>query len=380
MTTWYDVTAKIAGVVHKTAYTLYSVTGAGGTFDSGYGYFLGDALFQAGLIEHQPIMYGPNGIPGAFPMQPSIDMGVAELSRQIMLRDPSEPWALALYSEGAIVGSTVFDLVRTPGHPLNAYEASFLGAVTFGNPRREEGHTVPNGIDPGGHGIVTPNMVNTPDNWLDFAAGKHMVGSPGDDLYTTCGSGTSAEVVADQEAIWTIVDKGSFSSFGDLAKQVLKIIPNPLSEGIAAIEAAFNALDFFVVHGITPHTSYQFIQPVAGDPRDCWQMALDFLSSLANKPAPVGVAPGPAILASAVIPQAVKDTLVTAPVETPAAPVVAAAAPLDLEALKTELKTAVDGLLDGLKFVQKFETLIPVQYRGVVDTAVKVLTLVDGLL
>jgi hypothetical protein len=374
--TWLDVTAKIAGVVHKPAYILYSVTGAGGTWDSGYGYFLGDTLEQEGLIEHQPISYGPNGIPGAFPMEPSIQMGIAELSRQILLRDPSEPWALALYSEGAIVGSRVFDLVRAPGHPLNAYLASFLGAVTFGNPRREEGHTVPGGIDPGGHGIVTPNMVDTPDNWLDFAAGKHMAGSPGDDLYTTCGSGTSAEVVADQEAIWTIVDQGTFSSFGDLAKQILKLLPNPLSGGLAAIQAALSALDFFVVHGLTPHTSYQFIQPVAGDPRDCWQMALDYLASLANRPAPVGASSGPAILASAVLPQTVKDAIVTTPVTTPAP----AAAPLDLEHLKDELKTAVDGLLGGLKFVQKYEALIPEQYRGVLDTAVKVLTLVDGIL
>jgi hypothetical protein len=26
---------------------------------------------------------------------------------------------------------------------------------------------------------------------------------------------------------------------------------------------------------LTPHTSYQFVQPIAGDARDCWRIALD---------------------------------------------------------------------------------------------------------
>lgn len=365
MTSWADVTAKIAGVVHKTAYTLYSVCGTGVPGNVGYPFDLGDALEQAGLVEHQWVGYRAT----AFPMQPSIDEGTTELKRLIRLRDPARPWAMVGYSQGAIVTSNIYDAIRTGD--LQAYRASFLGLVTFGNPRREQGHTIPGGIDPGGHGIVTPNLVNTGAECWDFAAGKKMVASPGNDLYTTCGTGENAGAVADQEAIWEIVDKGTFTSFGNLAKQVLKILPNPLSGGLAAAEAALGALDFFVVKGITPHTSYQFLQPIAGDPRDCWRVALDYLSSLANKPAPVGATTGLAIPASAVISQAIKDIIVTTPVAAPA---------LDLASLEHELKLAVDGLLKGLVFVQKFEALVPAQYRGVLDTAIKVLTVVDGLL
>lgn len=367
MITWADVVAKIAGVVHIPAYTLYSVCGTGVGWNVGYPFDLGDALEQAGLIEHQPIGYPAT----AFPMQPSIDAGVAELVKQIMLRDPSEPWAMVGYSQGAIVTSTVYDRVRDVNDPLNAYAATFLGGVTFGNPRREEGHTVPGGIDPGGHGIVTPNLVNSEAKWWDFADGKAMVGSPGNDLYTTCGSGTSAATVADQEAIWTIVDEGSFSSFLGLAKKILEILPSPIAGGLAAIEAAVNALDFFVVEGITPHTSYQFVQPVAGDPRDCWTMALDYLTSLAVTPAPVAIT-------AAVHPVAAVATGIFAQQEE--TPMTTPAPAINVAAIETELKEAVDGLLKGLVFVQKFESIIPEQYRGALDTAVKVLTVVDGVL
>lgn len=366
MTSWADVTAHVAGVVHKPAYVLYSVCGTGVGWNVGYPYDLGDALEQAGLVEHQPISYGNNGVPYAFPMETSIQTGVAELVRQILLRDPSEPSAMVGYSQGAIVTSIVYDRIRDVNDPLNAYEASFLGGVTFGNPRREEGHTVPGGIDPGGHGIVTPNLVHTEAKWWDFADGKAMVNSPGNDLYTTCGSGTSAATVADQEAIWAIVDTGSFSSFLGLAEKILEILPSPITGGLAAIEAAINALDFFVVEGITPHTSYQFVQPVAGDTRDCWRMALDYLTSLATSP-----------VTPTVTPTTEEALNMTAPTTTTAT---AAASAVSLTSIENELKTAVDGLLNGLAFVQKFEALIPSQYRTMLDTAVKVLSVVGGVL
>lgn len=356
MTTWADVAAKIQGVSHTPRYTLYSVCGTYVGWNVGYPFDLGDALEQAGIVEHQPVMYGPGGIPSAFPMQPSIDSGVAELKRLILLRDPSIPWAMVGYSQGAIVTSNIYDEIRNGD--LKAYEASFLGGVTFGNPRREKGHTIPGGIDPGGHGIVTPNLVNTEAKWWDFAAGKGMAGSPGNDLYTTCGAGESAVAEADQEAVWQIVDKGTLSSMKDLATQILKVIPHPLSGGIGAAQAALGALGFFA-KGTAPHVNYQFIQPVAGDPRDCWRMALDYLTQLS----PVK-----------------EETPMSAPV-TPTAPA-APAAPhtLDIVQLKAEIKAAVDGLLVGLQFVSRFSSVIPAQYVPAIDTAIKVLTLVDGLL
>src|SRR6185437_12558103 len=109
--------------------------------------------------------------------------------------------------------------------------------------RRQAGHTIPGGIDPGGHGIVTPNLADTEDIWWDFAAGKNMIGSPGQDLYATCGYNGNAQSVADEEAIWEIVDKGTIKSTEDLVKQVLGLLTSPISGGIGAVTAILDALD-----------------------------------------------------------------------------------------------------------------------------------------
>jgi hypothetical protein len=342
----------------------------------GYCYDLGEELANAGVAEHQPVCYGPGGIPGAFPMQPSIQSGVDELTRLMLLRDPNEPWVLICYSEGAIVASTVFDLVRTKGHKLNAYEHSFLGAVAFGNPRREEGHTVPGGIDPGGHGIVTPNLKNTPDSWWDFAAGKHMIGASGQDLYTTCGyGGMHPQEVLDQEAIWEIVRTGSIWK---LVLQILKLAIHPIRGPLDAVKAGLSALDFFAVHGLTPHTTYQFIEPIAGDQRDCWRVALDYLFSLGNRPRSAAKFWGVVHSPSTATPQHIKDLFMTTPA--PAAVHLDAAT---LETVAKDLREAVNGLLIGLQFALRFESVVPEKYQHIVamaDTAVKVLTIVDSVL
>jgi hypothetical protein len=110
-----------------------------------------------------------------------------------------------------------------------------------------------------------------------------MVGSPGQDLYTTCGYRGNEKSVANEVAVWKIVETTSFKSVLGLAEKVADLVPNPVEGGVAAVTAILDALDFFVLCGLTPHTSYQFTQPVAGDPRDCWRMALDYLASLAGQ-------------------------------------------------------------------------------------------------
>lgn len=235
----------------------------------------------------QPIGYDSKPVP----MRPGIDQGVREHVHQLLL-SPGK-FAGAYYSEGSIIGSIVLDLLRGVKNEITARFTDlpdithrypdFLGAVTFGFPRREKGHTIPGGIDPGGHGIVTPNLVDTPASWWDFAAGKNMVGSPGQDLYTTCGYRGNEQSVADEVAVWKIVETTSFKSVLGLAEKVADLVPNPVEGGVAAVIAILDALDFFVLHGLTPHTSYQFTQPVAGDPRDCWRMGLDYLASLVGQ-------------------------------------------------------------------------------------------------
>ena len=281
MTSWADIDANQRGIYHV-RHVVYTVQGTGQPDPMGTGYpaDLARAL-DPDIWEWQPVGNYPAT---AFPMQPSIDAGEAELVRLITQVHPDRTFALVGYSQGAIITSNVYDRLRFGD--LQQYRDQLIAGVTWGNPRREQGHTIPGGIDPRGHGIVTPNLVNTEDLWWDFACGATMVNSPGQDLYTTCGYDGNAESVADEEAIWDIVDKGTLTSAMPLAEQVFKLVMAAsggavavLPGGISAVVAILDALNFFVIKGISPHTSYQVVQPRAGDPRDCWRMALDYLNT-----------------------------------------------------------------------------------------------------
>lgn len=306
--TWADVEAKLDGIFHTT-HIIYTVQGTGQPDPMGPGYPADIARqLNPNVWTWQPV---GNYEATAFPMNASIKQGEDELVRLITQAHPDRTFGMIGYSQGAIVTSNVYDRLRTGD--LQKYRSQFIGGITQGNPRREQGHTIPGGIDPKGHGIVTPNLVGTEELWWDFAAGKNMVGSPGQDLYTTTGYNGDAQSVLDMEAIWKIVDEGQVTSIGDLLDQLLKIVGNPVGGSVSALMAAIDALDFFVVKGITPHTSYQFVQPIAGDSRDAWRVGLDYLNALgAAVPARIGVGSVPAPQALPVV-RSVQSVIEVAP-------------------------------------------------------------------
>lgn len=270
--TFADVLAKTAGVSHAT-HVVFSVCGTGVPWNVGYPWDLCAALDDTFWVQ-QPIGYPA----GAFPMKPSYTAGVTEFVRQLYLWgcDRGQTWGAVGYSQGAIVFMIV--LMRVLFGDLQQFKATFIGGVTFGNPMREAGHTLPGGIDPGGMGIVEPNAHDTPDSVWDFACGSKMVNAPGNDLYATAGAGENALALEDQRAIWDIVDNEKVSS---LAKAIAKLLLLPSWNGtIGAAQAAFGAMGFFIIHAITAHTSYQFVQPIAGDDRDCWRVGLDHMNQL----------------------------------------------------------------------------------------------------
>lgn len=269
---------------HPPTHVYFSVCGTGVPWNFGYPFDLGEAI-NKGVWSHQPIGYPA----AAFPMRPSYTAGVTELVRQLDLyRCDQRTWGFGGYSQGAIVTSIVLQRILTGD--LQKYKATFLGGITFGNPMREPRHTLPGGVDPGGSGIVLPNLVGTPDTVWDMASGKKMVGSKGNDLYCTCGSGTTAQAVKDQRAVWDIVDNKKITS---LAVAILDLALSPtFSEGVGAAEAAFGALGFFG-SGTAAHVNYQTLQPIAGDSRDSWRIALDHLNDIGIRAPvrmPIGVA------------------------------------------------------------------------------------------
>lgn len=263
--------ARLDGVYHTT-HVYFSVCGTYATWDQGYPFDVGQAL-NPNVWSHQPIGYPAN----AFPMRPSYTAGEVEFVNQLYRWGcQRRTWGFGGYSQGAIVTSNILDRLQTD---LSDFADTFIGGVTWGNPRREAGHTLPGGLDPRGHGIVTPNLVNTPDTVWDFACGKGMVGSPGQDLYATCGYDGNAQAVIDEEAVWQIVDKGNIASAKDLVTAIMSLLKSPIKGGYGAVVAIVEALGFFG-SGTAPHVNYQFVQPIPGDPRDCWRLALDHLNDL----------------------------------------------------------------------------------------------------
>jgi len=252
-----------------------TIGGAGSAWNNGYQWDLGEALDHQRCY-HQPIGFNTNPLP----MQTGVNDGVGEVVRQLNRpriefggRNCSQiPWFVPLaYSMGSIVWMTI--LMRVLYGDLQQFKHTYMGSNSFGNPGRQENHAFPGAIPVPGLGIAnkSTNVHDVPDCHWDFTAIKGMVGSPGTDLYADIDGSDLTR--ADMEAVWELVRTGNPMT---LAVAALKLAANPsFSGGYSAAVAALKALNFFVVKGLTPHTSYQFVQPIAGDPRDCWRVALD---------------------------------------------------------------------------------------------------------
>lgn len=254
---------------------LFTVNGAGASMWDGYQADIGRALESAGLYVCAPVGYDS----APFPMKPGIDAGTAELVRLIRDVHPTGPFAFCVYSEGAIIGSNVYDVLRDPKSPIAHRRKDFLGATTFGNPRRELGHTIPGGTDPGGEGIVTPTLVDTEEIWWDLANGQKMPGAMGDDLYSNMAGATGKEAEYMRD-IWAFV-YNVWDGVSDLAVDIFAMLGNPLALGLPAMKALIAAITFFGGQRLAPHTDYQFSHPIPNDPRDSWRIGLDHLVSLA---------------------------------------------------------------------------------------------------
>lgn len=256
-----------------------SINGAGSTFDMGYPYDIGEQLDKTRCY-HQPIGYNTSPTPM---MKNVLNSGVPEVIRQMDMPRPNFggrncteiPWLGIFYSMGALVGMTF--LMRVLYGDLGRFKATYMGSSAFGNPMRQNGHVFPDGIPVDGEGIVTPNAHDTPDVHWDFVSSKGMIGSQGDDLYAKVGGAdelleSNALTVADMRAVWDIV---STLNPLHLAEAILELVATPsFSEIEGAFGAAWNAAQFFIFKGVSPHTTYQFVQPRANDQRSAWDHAL----------------------------------------------------------------------------------------------------------
>lgn len=257
----------------------FSINGAGSTWNMGYPFDIGETLDRA-KVWHQPIGFDTTPVP----MSRGVKTGVDEVIRQLHLPRGSRglnctvlPYAGIAYSMGAIVWMQV--LMRILYGDLQQFKHTYMGSVAYGNPMREENHTFPGGIPVDGEGIVTPTAHDTPDAHWDFTSQAGMIGATGDDLYAKVGGDDNSKLsVENMRAIWNIVNKGNPLT---LAKQILELVSSPsFAEIEGAFDAAWTAAEFFIFKGLSPHTTYQFIQPKAGDPRDSWEIGRAYIADL----------------------------------------------------------------------------------------------------
>lgn len=267
---------------------IFSINGAGSTWNMGYPYDIGEEVKKHNVY-HQPVGFNTNPVP----MNPGVQDGIKNFVAELFRPRPefggrnceTIPWTYVFYSMGALVGCAV--LARVLFGDLQRFKGTYLGGGTFGNPRRQNGHTFPGCSWSSGEGISQPNDANMPEEHWDMAADKHMPGAGGDDLYTKMGDDEGPVTDADMRAVWDIINKG-FSGILSLAGAVFALLAAPsFSGGYSAAIAAFKALDFFVVKQTGPHVRYQFTQPIDGDPRDCWQLLLGHAIDLTDRLQPI---------------------------------------------------------------------------------------------
>lgn len=194
-----------------------------------------------------------------FPMNKSVDKGIAEMVlqiRRLMDRYPAAQIVLAGYSQGAVVTSMVYKhYLADPNGSLNDLLPRFKAGITYGNPNRQEGKANGNRRVgqpvPEGRGLAPDRLENTPANWLDYAHGAN--GPFGRDLYTDCPNDKTGEF---ETAIFNIIFS-KFIGVDSIIEQLGEVVANPIT-AIWAIKAVFNGIGFVATQPFptAPHCDY----------------------------------------------------------------------------------------------------------------------------
>lgn len=254
--------------------TVYELQGTGTLFDVGgtamLAFGAATTFFQANLDPAKFTYVNVSYPASAFPMNQSIDAGVTNLTNAI--NGTAGQFILIGWSQGAIVISNVYDQIRSGS--LTGRNADFLGAVTFGNPRRENGHTFPGCPNPGGNGIAYTNtLTGTETRWHDFA-------NPGDTATCNDNNTTDGQLAT---SLFSLVNEG-----WDGTQSVLTdLLTSPVWTVIDTFNTVKNIF-WDVTSG--PHTQYGTTTPLSpGDTRTCVQIALDYINLLTTPIAAFGV-------------------------------------------------------------------------------------------
>lgn len=247
----------------------------------------------------------------SWPMSASIDYGVAETIARINALPAGQPFALGGYSQGAAVMSGVYNEIRYGS--LTSRASSFLGAINFGNPRRQLNHLglvggtnsgswdSPGSVS-GGKGAFPATgpyarLQNCEDKWCEFSSPR--------DIFSAVGSTTEGNSWS------TLVSQFITLNAGGLINFFLTGGANQLGNvaAVMGLNTFTDALGVLRDVGGGGHTEYPFI-PQEGNPfggLTSYQVALAYLEILADEwaTAPVVLNPSTAGWSTTLLPPAI---------------------------------------------------------------------------
>ena len=222
----------------------------------------GRILEQEGVCKWQPIGYNNTRLPF------DNASGVRELCRLLAdrtLLPPGTPWGLACFSQGGIVGTTVWlDHILPATGSLHWRLKDWRATLAFGNPYRELNTVAEWVVDPprpNTHGISNVRMTNTPQQWKEV--------SRRGDMYAEVVAGSQA--TEHQTAIYMAVQSKWSGHPDSLLNQLFELSTQPAPEFLAMVKAITNGVMF--LGNMAPHGGY--------DLRPC----IDFMRARLTAPA-----------------------------------------------------------------------------------------------
>lgn len=214
-------------------------------------------LEREGVCRHQPTGYRNGNIPF------DNNSGVTELARLVgsTVMDngvpfpDGTPWALGIFSQGAIVGYDFYTNYLQEGQPLHWRLKDLRGVLAYGNPCRATNSIAPwaqswiktpntHGLDPYRR-FGIPGQPTKPDNWVDV----YREG----DIFAQNDDSKSGAVKA---AVYQAVARGDvFSNPYSLARQLADLFLVPFEEVIGIVMAIVSGIGFLATGDRNPHYS-----------------------------------------------------------------------------------------------------------------------------
>lgn len=245
----------------RTVGTLFTVHGTGMADPMGPGYPADVARAVLDVWNWQPIGNYPAK---AFPMDPSVQLGRAEL--QLQIRNHPGRIALAGYSQGAIVTSMVWKHdILNPAGVLHDRLRDVTASVSWGNPCREAGVAHGNRTSglpiPTGRGISDDRLKDTPSWWYDYAHGANS--TPGRDIYTDVPDDDTGEHMT---SIYKMVQNiTGLVGPNSLLEQLMEISTQPQTEVAALFRAVYFGGQFVIGQPFAtyPHCVYNLAPAIS---------------------------------------------------------------------------------------------------------------------